>query len=255
MYDYPRSGSTHGLILRHQWVERTINQQWQLIITGKNKQLTHTQSDSSVCSWNRLQQKNRETKLVYEQHEWRDKQGSTQGKYLVRVQSDHIHHPGKVEDGLAIQMGMSENEVYPQWNSHLVGVMISKTIGFRGTQHFQTHPYVVYLICPSFIAPAHGTSRWKMAIYSGFCHFQTSPNIDKPGPSANQRWQFKAPKIWLFFAIQPWDSDFPKRHNLATMVLHWAGTISTSIQRHVYICVSSCIYAVYVLNTAYILWQ
>ena len=30
-------------------------------------------------------------------------------------------------------MGMSENGVYPQWNSHLVGIMISKTIGFRGT--------------------------------------------------------------------------------------------------------------------------
>ena len=30
--------------------------------------------------------------------------------------------------------------VYSQWNSHLIGIMISKTIGFRGTQHFQTHP-------------------------------------------------------------------------------------------------------------------
>ena len=38
-------------------------------------------------------------------------------------------------------MGMSENGVYPQWNSHLVGIMISKTIGCRGTQHFQTNPY------------------------------------------------------------------------------------------------------------------
>ena len=25
--------------------------------------------------------------------------------------------------------------------SHLIGIMISKTIGFRGTQHFQTHPH------------------------------------------------------------------------------------------------------------------
>ena len=37
---------------------------------------------------------------------------------------------------------MSENGVYPQWNSHLVGIMISKTIGcgvhniFRQTQMF-----------------------------------------------------------------------------------------------------------------------
>ena len=30
---------------------------------------------------------------------------------------------------------------YPNY-SHLIGIMISKTIGFRGTQHFQTHPYL-----------------------------------------------------------------------------------------------------------------
>ena len=30
-------------------------------------------------------------------------------------------------------LGLSENRVYPQWNSHLIGIMISKTIGFRGT--------------------------------------------------------------------------------------------------------------------------
>ena len=30
------------------------------------------------------------------------------------------------------KMGMSENGVYPQWNSHLVGIMISKTIGYNG---------------------------------------------------------------------------------------------------------------------------
>ena len=30
--------------------------------------------------------------------------------------------------------------VYPQWNSHLVGIMISKTIGFRGFAYFQTNP-------------------------------------------------------------------------------------------------------------------
>ena len=38
------------------------------------------------------------------------------------------------------QMGLSENRVYSQWNSHLIGIMISKTIGFRGINHFQTHP-------------------------------------------------------------------------------------------------------------------
>ena len=30
-------------------------------------------------------------------------------------------------------MGLSENRVYSQWNSHLIRIMISKTIGFRGT--------------------------------------------------------------------------------------------------------------------------
>ena len=30
-------------------------------------------------------------------------------------------------------MGLCENRVYSQWNSHLIGIMISKTIGFRGT--------------------------------------------------------------------------------------------------------------------------
>ena len=33
-------------------------------------------------------------------------------------------------------MGLSENRVYSQWNSHLIGIMISKTIGFRGTNLF-----------------------------------------------------------------------------------------------------------------------
>ena len=33
-------------------------------------------------------------------------------------------------------LGLSENGVYSQWNSHLIGIMISKTIGFRGTNLF-----------------------------------------------------------------------------------------------------------------------
>ena len=44
-------------------------------------------------------------------------------------------------------LGMSENGVYPQWNSHLVGIMISKTIGCRGTQHFQTNPFPALNFC------------------------------------------------------------------------------------------------------------
>jgi hypothetical protein len=39
-------------------------------------------------------------------------------------------------------LGLSENRVYSQTNSHLIGIMISKTIGFRGLAYFQTHPFV-----------------------------------------------------------------------------------------------------------------
>ena len=38
-------------------------------------------------------------------------------------------------------VGMSENRVYSQWNSHLVGIMISKTIGYTGVHDiFRHHP-------------------------------------------------------------------------------------------------------------------
>ena len=33
------------------------------------------------------------------------------------------------------EMGLSENRVYSQWNSHLIGIMISKTIGFFGVHN------------------------------------------------------------------------------------------------------------------------
>ena len=54
-------------------------------------------------------------------------------------------HVGFVDLG---HKGMSENGVYPQWNSHLIGIMISKTIGFRGTQHFQSNPQFVHMPGP-----------------------------------------------------------------------------------------------------------
>ena len=38
-----------------------------------------------------------------------------------------------VYDGFQPNLGLSENRVYSQTNSHLIGIMISKTIGFRGT--------------------------------------------------------------------------------------------------------------------------
>ena len=44
----------------------------------------------------------------------------------------------------SFNMGLSENRVYSQWNSHLIGIMMSKTIGFRGLAYFQTHPYISF---------------------------------------------------------------------------------------------------------------
>ena len=41
-----------------------------------------------------------------------------------------------------VEMGLSENRVYSQLEPFKNGIMIRKTIGFRGTQHFQTHPNV-----------------------------------------------------------------------------------------------------------------
>ena len=38
-------------------------------------------------------------------------------------------------------MGLSENIGCMPNYTHLIGIMISKTIGFRGTRHFQTHPH------------------------------------------------------------------------------------------------------------------
>ena len=57
-----------------------------------------------------------------------------------------LHGPGMIRRSIFLGIDFPlwicrENRVYSQWNSYLIGIMISKTIGFRGTQHFQTHPY------------------------------------------------------------------------------------------------------------------
>ena len=38
-------------------------------------------------------------------------------------------------------MGLSENRVYSQWNSHLIGIMISKTIGL-GVHNIFRHTHI-----------------------------------------------------------------------------------------------------------------
>ena len=65
-----------------------------------------------------------------------------------RGPSDQCHRPIIT---IQYQMGLSENRVYSQWNSHLIRIMISKTIGFFGVRHFQTHPHITscyYILSP-----------------------------------------------------------------------------------------------------------
>ena len=53
-----------------------------------------------------------------------------------------------------IHLDLSENRVYSQWNSHLIGIMISKTIGFRATLFSDTPIYRWCLKCPQGISQA-----------------------------------------------------------------------------------------------------
>ena len=46
-----------------------------------------------------------------------------------------------VRPNTTLHLGLSENVGYIPNYSHLIGIMISKTIGFRGLAYFQTHPY------------------------------------------------------------------------------------------------------------------
>ena len=48
--------------------------------------------------------------------------------------------------------------VYTPNYSHLIGIMISKTIGFRGTQHFQTNPFC-YCCCFIMFYPNNSRSQ------------------------------------------------------------------------------------------------
>ena len=54
--------------------------------------------------------------------------------------------PSKKETGLTetdnCNLGLSENQVYSQWNSHLIGIMISKTIGYNGVHNIFRHTHL-----------------------------------------------------------------------------------------------------------------
>ena len=51
-----------------------------------------------------------------------------------------FHINGDACPTLISSIGFHSTMIYSQWNSHLIGIMISKTIGFRGLAYFQTHP-------------------------------------------------------------------------------------------------------------------
>ena len=57
-------------------------------------------------------------------------------------------------------MGLSENRVYSQWNSHFIGIMISKTIGFRGTL-FSDTPKSSSNSSLSSLSPLWGDRSWS----------------------------------------------------------------------------------------------
>ena len=76
-------------------------------------------------------------------------------------------------------VGLSENRVYSQWNSHLIGIMISKTIGYNGVHYFQTHP------CLMFNSFFHG-SLPRRPEASTTCHDHIPYTAISPQPMAPQ---------------------------------------------------------------------
>ena len=84
------------------------------------------------------------------------------------------------------QMGLSENRVYSQWNSHLIGIMISKTIGFRGLAYFQTHPnhHRNRTMQPLHLASAQSLFLWQhtIAVRTASTRTDTSshPEFEQP---------------------------------------------------------------------------
>ena len=65
----------------------------------------------------------------------------------VWLLSQAVNHLGSGAERLwKVDMGLSENVGYIPNYSHLMGIMISKTIGCRGTNHFQTNPHCIALL-------------------------------------------------------------------------------------------------------------
>ena len=66
-----------------------------------------------------------------------------------------------------IEMGLSENRVYSQWNSHLIGIMISKTIGYNGVHNIFRHTHVVFI--QWMVLLCRNMSQWWLTWRRGFC--------------------------------------------------------------------------------------
>ena len=106
-------------------------------------------------------------------------------------------------------MGMSGNRVYSQWNSHLIGIMISKTIGFFGvlTIFRQTHMVLWFLFS-------------RLEVYFRFNHIPvpvarpvwpcSSPPSRRIGPATRLRGRDKAIE---FFAGEKWSIKDKKSHS------------------------------------------
>ena len=112
---------------------------------------------------------------------------------------------------LYIYMGLSENRVYSQWNSHLIGIMISKTIGFRGLAYFQTHPYnMVWYMVYNEVSLIHRIKR-------GMKYSRTVPWwLSHPYPS--EKW-------WSESQLGLWQSPIPMTDpaGAGILMLTWLG--------------------------------
>ena len=89
--------------------------------------------------------------------------------------------------------------VYSQWNSHLIGIMISKSIGYNGVHYFQTNPLVCWDSDPDrwtifqrrigrepplFRLNIRGEIRWNLGIIIGSSATSVEDGMLGPGPVA-----------------------------------------------------------------------
>ena len=63
--------------------------------------------------------------------------------------------------------GMSENRVYSQWNSHLIGIMISKTIGYNGVHDIFRHTQMTSLVTGVFRFLAPNPRGFRVPLATG----------------------------------------------------------------------------------------